>query len=141
MHKLKQHTVAIVIAAIFCISLILGTVSIVVASYKNNGNGVVVHTPTTKPSPGATAVPPLPNPATLPAGNDWTQYRFDIAGTGVNPEQSISVKNVNLLAQRWEMEHFAAFESTPAIVNGVIYVTNGNSLYAFDLRTGVEIWR
>lgn len=34
-----------------------------------------------------------------------------------------------------------AFESTPAVYDGTIYVTNGDSLFALDLRTGKELWR
>ncbi len=134
MKKLKQHTVANAIASVLCMALIVGTINLVVAYYRTNMNRADIHALTTKLSP--TAASRLPNPVGLPQGNDWTQYRFDIYGTGANPERSISALNVNQLAQRWEIEHFAAFESTPAIVEGIIYVTNGNSLYAFNLRTG-----
>jgi hypothetical protein len=33
-------------------------------------------------------------PDPLPAGNDWTHYRFDDAGSGFNPEQTLSSANV-----------------------------------------------
>lgn len=78
--------------------------------------------------------------APLPAGDDWTQYRFDISGTGATTESALTSATVGKLQQRWMLTGFAGFESTPAVVGGVVYVTNGNSLYAFDLRTGKQLW-
>jgi outer membrane protein assembly factor BamB len=90
-------------------------------------------------APKATSSP-RPIVAALPAGNDWTQYRFDTAGSGVNPERQLTTANVATLAPRWSVDTKTAFESTPAIVDGVVYVTDGNSLLAFDLRTGAQRW-
>jgi len=89
------------------------------------------------------ALPPLLGPSApepLPAGNDWTRYRFDEYGSGFNPEGSLFSGNVARLTRRWMISGYAAFEATPAVVGGVIYTTNGNSLYAFDLRTGKALW-
>jgi outer membrane protein assembly factor BamB len=88
-------------------------------------------------------LPPLLGPGApepLPAGNDWTQYRYDEFGTGFNPEGSLFSGNVARLTRRWVISGYAAFEATPAVADGVIYTTNGNSLYAFDLRTGKALW-
>src|SRR5262249_37309146 len=57
------------------------------------------------------------------------------------PEDVLTSDNVSQLALHWTVRTSAAFESTPAVVDGVVYVTNGNSLYAFDLRTSTELWR
>lgn len=84
---------------------------------------------------------PTPTVVPLPPGNDWSQYRFDLRGTGSNPETVLSANNVSQLAPRWTVHMKASFESTPAVVDGVVYVTNGNSLYAFDLRTSAQLWR
>lgn len=36
----------------------------------------------------------------LPDGNDWTQFRSDVYGTGRNAEQSITSANVARLSER-----------------------------------------
>ncbi len=84
-----------------------------------------------------------PRAGTLPAGNDWTQYRYDVYGTGVNPEGRITSGNVAQLKARWTQSNvwgFHPFESTPAVFNGVVYITAGNSLHAVSLSTGKEVW-
>jgi outer membrane protein assembly factor BamB len=77
-----------------------------------------------------------------PPGNDWTQYRSDVSGTGDNSENLISSINVGQLRTAWVAGFFAGhpFESTPAVVNNVVYVANGNSLFAIDLTTGAKLW-
>lgn len=89
---------------------------------------------------GVTTAPHFPDTPALPAGQDWTQYRGNISGTGMSPEKSISAQNVAQLARQWTTTR-RAFTSTPAIVNGVIYATNDNSLYAFALATGQTMWQ
>ncbi len=95
-------------------------------------------TPSPPPNPTST---PQPAPLSLPEGDDWSQYRFDVAGTGANPESQLDSSDVGSLAIRWHVGSDAAFESTPAIVNGIVYVTNGNSLYAYTLQHGALLWR
>lgn len=90
-----------------------------------------------------TTTAPTATPA-LPTGNDWTQYRFDTVGTGVNPEHTITSVTAPQLAPRWIAGVIFgghSFESTPAVYDGTVYFTNGDSLFALDLRTGKEQWR
>lgn len=78
---------------------------------------------------------------TLPPGNDWAQYRYDFVGTGVNPEDSISSSNGAQLRSAWVHDNKGRpYESSPAIVNGVIYIPSANTLSAYDLRTGAILW-
>jgi outer membrane protein assembly factor BamB len=93
----------------------------------------------TLPAPRRT---PTPRPAPPHGGNDWTQYRYDVFGTGVNPETHFTAANVGTLAQSWTPVNFSGhpWESTPAVYNGVIYATNGNALQAMDLRSGKPLW-
>jgi outer membrane protein assembly factor BamB len=91
-----------------------------------------------RPTATATATP---NP--IPGGNDWPQYRFDVAGTGVNPEGEIRSTTVGQLQPAWVVTNvwgYHPFESTPAVMDGIVYVTSGHSLHAIDLVTGHELW-
>jgi len=134
---------SILIAAMLVIIATIMLIETVYAvSYIRHNNKLTVITESPKPTATllATAtqlpVPHLP----LPAGDDWTQYRFDISGLGDNPEKRISADNVAQLTRQWAVKPNRAFGSTPAVVNGVVYATNGNGLFAFDLRTGETLW-
>jgi outer membrane protein assembly factor BamB len=97
----------------------------------------LVQTPQLTDSESAQPVPT----ATLPPGNDWTQYRFDLAGTGVNPERNLHSGNIAQLAPAWVHDNKGSpYASTPAIVDGVIYIPSGNTLGAYNLRTGAKLW-
>ena len=90
-----------------------------------------------------TPVLPSPSPTALPAGNDWTMYRYAVTGTGVNPEGSITTSNVAQLTLHWSNAHVQGYhpiESTPAELDGIVYFTSGHELHALDLATGKELW-
>jgi outer membrane protein assembly factor BamB len=79
----------------------------------------------------------------LPAlkGNDWIQYRYDRSGTGNNPEGIITSTNVAQLKQAWTWDAPDIFASTPTVVGRTIYIPNGNTLNAVNLRTGEQLWK
>ena len=103
--------------------------------------------PASQTSPSATytadatkpAVSATPTVRALPEGNDWTQYRYDLVGTGFNPEGRITSATSAKLALAWTATA-GGFLSTPAIVNGVVYAASHESLYAYDLLTGASKW-
>jgi outer membrane protein assembly factor BamB len=93
------------------------------------------------PKPTATRVVPTATPtAGLPSGNDWRQYRYDVAGTGVNPEGLIDSTTVAQLQSTWTFKGKFPFGSTAAVVQGVVYIPNGKTLYALDFKTGAKLW-
>lgn len=142
--RIKRNVWVSVILAVACVTILAGTVSAVVASRGMLGklSPVIAGHARRTPVPTATARPtPTATPVPLPDGNDWTQYRFDVFGTGVNPEGELSSANVGKLTQRWAFSSSYAFESAPAVVDGVVYATNGNALLAIDLRTGTQLWK
>ena len=70
-------------------------------------------------------------------GRDYSEQRF-------SPLAKISTENVAQLGLSW----FADFdtrrgqESTPIVVDGVLYVTTAwSKLYAYDAKSGKELWR
>ena len=103
-----------------------------------------------KAQAGAKAVAP---PVAPPAA-DWPMYARDLAGTRYSPLTQIDAANAGRLTQAWtyglEIDAPAAAkgkgggpasETTPLVVNGVMYVTAANRVVALDPETGREIWR
>ena len=64
----------------------------------------------------------------------WPQFHFDPPHTGFNSvESAISPSTVARLATNWTGSVNGAIASSPAIVNGVVYVgSSDHKLYAFD---------
>jgi outer membrane protein assembly factor BamB len=74
---------------------------------------------------------------------DWPQFRYGPEGTGFNPlESTISASNVSGLQQRWtETSVVPSLESSPVVVNGVLYANSTNGkLDAFDATNGTAKW-
>lgn len=80
-----------------------------------------------------------PSPTATAGSSDWTQYRYDIYGTGDNPQGGISRANVSQLQSRWTYTP-GPFVAGAAIAGDVVYAPRGAGLSAFDLRTGKELW-
>jgi outer membrane protein assembly factor BamB len=120
-----------ILVGLICVALVVGPPQTL--AVQRADVPVVTYAPTAN-------VTPFPTPSELPSGNDWTQYRFDLKGTGVNPEDLLTTANAPQLTQRWTVNSKAAYESTPAVVNGLIYIANGRVLYAYDLRSGKVLW-
>jgi quinoprotein glucose dehydrogenase len=89
----------------------------------------------------------------LAIASDWGYYGGDPGGTRFSRIDSINVKNVTGLKKVWEyhtgalqpetdLNHKAAFECTPILVNGTLYVTTPfNQIIALDPATGAEKWK
>jgi outer membrane protein assembly factor BamB len=71
------------------------------------------------------------------AGCDWPMFRYGPEQTGANPlESTISVANVANLHQVATFMTGDTVESSPAVVNNVLYVgSDDNRVYAFDAKT------
>ena len=91
-------------------------------------------------------------------GTDWPMYRHDLAGTGYSPLTQIDAGNVAKLSRVWiyrlQSDAPAApapggrggaggvnSETTPIVVNRVMYLTAANRVVALEPETGREIWR
>ena len=77
----------------------------------------------------------------------WLHYSGDYTGQRHSPLTQITPENVTRLTPQWAFQADTiatgrGFESTPLIVDGVIYLTgaNGNA-WAIDARTGRQFWR
>ena len=98
-------------------------------------------------------VPPLPGGVTYQRllnakaePHNWLMYWGNYQGTHYSPLSSITPQNVGQLRAEWAatVPGDTVSESTPIVVDGVIYGTSGGSprtVTAMDARTGRQIWR
>lgn len=82
----------------------------------------------------------------------WTVYGHDAGGTRYSPLKQIDTKNVARLRVAWtyrtgaldqqgRANEKAAFEATPILVEGTLYLTTPfNKVIALDPATGREKW-
>ncbi len=73
---------------------------------------------------------------------NWAQFRDTSKHQGVNPyENVLSTANVSQIDEDWSFTTGGLVDSSPAVVNGVIYVgsEDGNT-YALIASTGTELW-
>jgi alcohol dehydrogenase (cytochrome c) len=108
--------------------------------------------------PPDTRLPPLPPPALpLVTAQDlldgfknpsrWLLFSGDYSGQRHSPLKQITPDNVRRLTAHWtfQAEGMAigrGFETTPLIMDGVMYVTGTNNYaWAVDMRSGRQIWR
>ncbi len=111
------------------------------------------------------AVPSAPSPNGVdfarildPAPGDWLTYNGDIRGNRYSKLDEINASNVSSLALQWsfsiplwrqflpdtpyyhENMRYFGLETVPLVVDGVMYATGPNQVFALDARTGAQIW-
>ena len=93
-----------------------------------------------------------------PSHGDWLTYNGDLSGNRYSPLAQINTENVNQLQLQWiytvplwkqfypdtsyyreNMQYFG-LETTPLVVDGILYATGPQQAYALDARTGRQIW-
>ncbi len=83
------------------------------------------------------------DPAALlkPATNTWPTYNGDYSGKRFSTLDQISSGNVNSLTLAWVFQtHSTTIKSTPLEVNGVLYFSTPDNVWAVDARFGRRIW-
>ena len=77
----------------------------------------------------------------LTGPGDWPTYSGNVNGNRYSPLSGINVKNVSALRPAWihPLPYFG-LETTPLVIDGVMYVTGPDQVQALDARTGREIW-
>jgi alcohol dehydrogenase (cytochrome c) len=73
---------------------------------------------------------------------DWPLYNGGPGGNRYTDLTDITRENVSRLGLRWRypVSEGGLLQVTPVVVDGVMYVTNVNELFALDAGTGREIW-
>ncbi len=76
-----------------------------------------------------------------PAMDTWPTYNGDYSGKRFSPLDQINASNVGSLTLAWVFHpHAPTIKSTPLEVNGVLYFTVPDNVWAVDARFGREIW-
>jgi acido-empty-quinoprotein group A len=77
-----------------------------------------------------------------PATDTWPTYNGDYSGRRYSTLDQINAGNVSSLALAWVFNvHTAELKSTPLEVNGILYFTAPDNVWAVDARYGRQIWR
>src|SRR4051812_9409901 len=83
------------------------------------------------------------DPAALlkPPTDTWPTYNGDYSGRRYSTLSQINQSNVNQLTLAWMAPmRSVALKATPLVVNGVLYMTTPDNVWAMDARTGRTIW-
>ena len=73
---------------------------------------------------------------------DWPSYNGAPGGNRYSTLTQISKSNVAKLAPKWvfSLGNVNLVENTPVVVEGVMYVSSANEVWALDAGTGRQIW-
>ncbi len=77
----------------------------------------------------------------------WLTYSGDYTGRRHSPLKQITPANIDRLVAQWTFQAEGmpigrGFESTPLMMDGVLYISGTNNMaWALDARTGRQIWR
>jgi alcohol dehydrogenase (cytochrome c) len=74
---------------------------------------------------------------------DWTHYDGSLTGNRYSPLELINPGNVQRLGAAWVFPFASnprAVQSTPVVLDGIMYFTGWNEIYALDATTGRQLW-
>jgi alcohol dehydrogenase (cytochrome c) len=81
-------------------------------------------------------LPAIQNPK-----GEWTSYYGDYSGRRFSQLAQINTSNVASLTLAWAFQaHQQAMKGVPLEVNGILYFTVPNHVWAVDARTGRQVW-
>lgn len=73
---------------------------------------------------------------------DWPTYHGDVSGNRFTTLTQITKANVSRLGPRWTfpIPGVTQIESTPLVVEGIMYVSSANEVWALDAGSGRQVW-
>ncbi len=83
------------------------------------------------------------DPAALlkPATDTWPTYNGDYSGRRYSTLDQINAGNINTLTLAWAFStHTSMIKSTPLVVNGILYFSTPDNVWAVDARFGTRVW-
>ena len=96
------------------------------------------------PAQGAKANQPLRfTDVARPRPGEWPTYHGNLSGNRFSPLDQINAKTIQSLAPKWMFTIQGApraLQTTPVVVDGVMYVTSVNEAFALDAGSGRQIW-
>jgi len=76
-----------------------------------------------------------------PRVGDWPTYAGNVDGNRHSLLKGINAQNVASLQAAWmQALPYSPLETTPMVMDGVMYVSGPNQVWALDARTGSPIW-
>jgi alcohol dehydrogenase (cytochrome c) len=74
---------------------------------------------------------------------DWSSYHGGFSGNRYTAMTQINKSNVAKLAAKWvfAVPNAARLQGTPQVHDGVMYVTNTNTVIALDAGSGARLWQ
>ncbi|MFZ0644318.1 MAG: PQQ-binding-like beta-propeller repeat protein, partial [Candidatus Acidiferrales bacterium] len=77
-----------------------------------------------------------------PPGVNWPSYNGDYSGRRYSSLSQINSANVGQLRAQWAFHVRASsdLEVTPVAVDGILFISAANDVYAVDARAGRTIW-
>src|SRR5258708_7521709 len=106
-------------------------------AYLGGLNGVGVGPFSSAPAISREAIEQVLHPKT----GEWPTYYGSMSGNRHSALDQINARNVSRLQLQWthSLPYFL-LQTTPLMIDGVMYVTGPNQVIALDARTGREIW-
>ena len=76
-------------------------------------------------------------------GTDWLTYAGSYNGWRHSPLTQITAANAKNVVPKWvyHVPGARGLRSSPLVYQGVLYITNGNSIHAVDARSGRLVWQ
>jgi outer membrane protein assembly factor BamB len=80
--------------------------------------------------------------ASLSVNTNWAEFHYSAKHKGADPfENVLSPANVSAIDQDWSFTTGSGVSSSPAVVNGVVYVGSDDSnVYALNANGGSKLW-
>src|SRR5215469_7758816 len=77
-----------------------------------------------------------------PAPGSWPVYHGDYSGRRHSPLKQITPQNVGSLTLAWafQTQQKDAIKSSPLVVDGVMFFTVPDNIWAVDARSGHQLW-
>lgn len=77
-----------------------------------------------------------------PVGANWPSYNGDYSGRRYSSLSEINTDNASQLRAEWvfHTQNTNWLETTPVVVNGMMFVTAANDAFGLDARTGRVVW-
>jgi quinoprotein glucose dehydrogenase len=84
------------------------------------------------------------NRTTAQTSGNWVDVGYDPGHTKFSPLNQITTNNVHTLERAWTFntgDKTGFFESTPLVIDGVLYVSAQNGVFALNPESGQPVWK